>query len=136
MRILIIGDVHSQYDVVNQQIQFAEKTIGTKIDAVIVLGDMGIYEKPLKSFFEDDTNAFIRKLYFIDGNHEEFSKFDFLVNQYREFMTYLPRGQVTKIGNFRFLSIGGACYMDALNSPSGSEIKDNEIELCLKHKKK
>lgn len=133
--ILIIGDVHSRFEVINQQIEFAEQNAGTTIEAVIVLGDMGIYSRPLERFFANEKQRFNRPVYFIEGNHEEFSIFDRLVDQYKDFMTYLPRGQVTQICGIRFLSLGGACYMDALNSPSGSEIKHQDIAKCLNHAK-
>lgn len=133
--IMIIGDVHGQFQVINQQISFAETHTGKIIDAVIVLGDMGIYERPLKKFFSTDGKRFSRPVFFIEGNHEEFARFNDLVASYREFMTYLPRGHITTICDIRFLSLGGACYMDALNSPSGSEIKDHDIARCLAHQK-
>lgn len=132
--LLIIGDVHSQFHVINQQITFAEEKLGRPVDAVIVLGDMGIYENKLKGFFHKESKRFLRPVFFLDGNHEDYARFSSLVSSYGEFMTYLPRGHVTRIGKYRFLSLGGACYLDALNSPSGSEIKDRDIEKCLEHK--
>ncbi len=131
--ILIIGDVHGQFQVINEQIKFAETLRGCLVDAVVVLGDMGVFAQPLKNFFVADGQRFLRRVYFIDGNHEEFTCFDSLVKLYSEFMTYLPRGQITEIAGQRFLSLGGACYMDALNSPSGSEIRDLDIDQCLKN---
>ena len=132
--LLIIGDVHSQYHIINEQIRFAEGRIGRALEAVIVLGDFGIYEQPLKKFFGKESGHFLRKVYLIDGNHEEFSQFDYLIEKYQHHLTHLPRGHVTKICSHRFLSLGGARYMDALNSPSGSEIRDCDIAKCLAHK--
>ncbi|MDD3147495.1 MAG: metallophosphoesterase [Candidatus Riflebacteria bacterium] len=129
--ILIIGDVHGQFQVLNEQIQFAESFCECTIDAVIVLGDMGIYEHSLSRYFVTVSQCFKRPVYFLDGNHEEFSRFESLVESYKDFMTHLPRGQVTRICDINFLSLGGACYMDALNSPPGSEIRDQDIDLCL-----
>lgn len=132
--ILISGDVHSQYQVINEQIRFAEEKTGRALDAVIVLGDFGLYEQPLRQYFDKEGGHFLRKVYFIDGNHEEFAQFDHLVKKYSHHLIHLPRGQVTKIAQRRFLSLGGARYMDALNSPSGSEIRDCDITRCLAHK--
>lgn len=131
--ILIIGDVHCQFQVVNEQIQFAEKRTGKNVDAVIILGDMGIYEHPLHKFFCKEEKRFLRKVFFIEGNHEDFTRFNHLVSKYSEFMTHLPRGHVTQICQFRVLSLGGARYLDAVNSPPGSEIKDRDIDKCLEH---
>jgi len=132
--LLISGDVHSQYHVINEQIRFAEEKTKQKLEAVIVLGDFGIYEQQLKKFFDKEGRHFLRKVYFIDGNHEEFSQFDHLVEKYIHHLNHIPRGRVTQICNHRFLSLGGARYMDALNSPFGSEIKDCDIARCLTHK--
>ncbi|EKD80904.1 MAG: hypothetical protein ACD_39C02102G0002 [uncultured bacterium] len=132
--ILISGDVHSQYQVINEQIRFAEEKIGRPLDAVIVLGDLGVYEQPLRQFFDKDGGHFLRKVYFIDGNHEEFAQLDHLVEKYSHHLTHLPRGHITQICTKRFLSLGGASYMDAMNSPSGSEIRDCDINRCLAHK--
>lgn len=132
--ILISGDVHSQYHVINEQIRFAEEKTGRELDAVIVLGDFGAYKESLKRFFSSQNGQFLRKLYFIDGNHEEFACLEDLVKKYSCHLNYLPRGQVTEIAQRRFLSLGGASYMDALNSPPGSEIKDADIAKCLTHK--
>lgn len=131
--ILIIGDVHCQFHVINEQIRYAENKLGKTIDAVVVLGDMGIYESPLKNYFYKGKNVFLRKVYFLEGNHEEFAKFCSLINEFAQYMTYLPRGHVTKICDIRFLSLGGASYMDAMITPSGSEIMDHDIDKCLEH---
>ncbi|KAF1079547.1 MAG: hypothetical protein GQF41_4105 [Candidatus Rifleibacterium amylolyticum] len=132
--ILISGDVHSQYHVINEQIRHAETVMNRELDAVIVLGDFGIYEQPLHQFFDKEGGHFLRKLYFIDGNHEEFAQFDHLIEKYSHSLNHLSRGKVTQICNRRFLSLGGARYMDALNSPSGSEIRDCDIAHCLAHR--
>ncbi len=131
--LLIIGDVHGQFQVINEQIMHAETHCGCHVDAVIVLGDMGIFVDTLRRFFVDAKQRFMRPVYFVDGNHEEFSCFESLTEEYREFFTWLPRGRVTEIFGRRFLSLGGACYMDALNSPCGSEILDHDIDLCLRN---
>lgn len=133
--IMIIGDVHGHFQVINEQIKFASEEFGMPIDAVIVLGDMGIYIEPLKKFFVSENQSFTAPVFFIDGNHEDFAHFDELVKKYEKHMKWLSRSQINSICGIRFLSLGGACYMDALNSPSGSEIKDCEIDNCLCHSK-
>lgn len=129
--ILIIGDVHGQFRVINEQIRFAAENLGVNARAVIVLGDMGIYREPLHRFFDLEKGSFPLPVYFIDGNHEDFAHFSSLVHEYEQHIKWLSRSQVNEICGIRFLSLGGACYMDALNSPSGSEIKDCEIDSCL-----
>ena len=70
--ILIIGDVHAEFGVINKQIRFVEKEYNTKIDAVIQLGDFGIHREPLMNFFHKQKQKFLRPVYYIDGNHEDF----------------------------------------------------------------
>ncbi len=131
--ILILGDVHGQFVVINEQIKFACENLQKDIEAVIVLGDMGIYKETVHGFFDVHKQEFLRKVYFLDGNHEDFANFYRLIENHEDSMTFLPRGHITSICDIKFLSLGGASYMDALNSPPGSEIKDCEINRCLEY---
>lgn len=131
--ILIISDVHGQFDVVNEQIEFAEGLLKKDVSSVIVLGDFGLFEANLKLFFIRNKKSFKRPLYFIEGNHEDFTAFDSLMKKYGKNFTHFSRGSVQSVEGHSFLCLGGAKYMDLMNTPMHSEITDNDINRCLKH---
>jgi predicted phosphodiesterase len=130
--ILVIADTHCYYDIVNRQIEHAEKTMGVTVDCVLHLGDLGMYREQLHAYFVKRSGRFLRPLYFIEGNHEDFKAFDSLLVRYNgTFFTHLPRASVKTIGDYRMLCLGGSAYMDAFNTQPGSEIKDHHIDSCL-----
>ncbi|MBF0409297.1 MAG: metallophosphoesterase [Candidatus Riflebacteria bacterium] len=134
--IMIISDVHGRFNVVNEQVSFAENSLKKSIECILVLGDLGLFEVNLRRFFEKEKQTFCRPLYFIEGNHEEFSTFDKLLALNKSNFTHLARGSVQRISGYNFLCIGGAKYMDATNTPRASEITEKDIENCLNHEKK
>jgi len=129
--ILFVTDSHCYFDVINEQIEYAENSLGLFISCVIHLGDFGIYKSQLNDFFIRKGKRFKRPLYFIDGNHEDFNALPKLVTKYKDFFTYLPRSSVNRIEGYRFLSLGGTAYMDSMNTQHGSVITDQQIEKCL-----
>ena len=130
--ILVIADTHCYYDIVNRQIEHAESTMGVTIDCVLHLGDFGMYREHLHAYFVKRQGRFLRPLYFIEGNHEDFREFDSLLARYNgTFFTHLPRASVQAVGPYRMLCLGGSAYMDAFNTQPGSEIKDHHIDSCL-----
>ena len=131
--ILLISDVHCQFQLVNQQIVHAETTLGKTVSQVAVLGDFGLFDHSLYDFFIRKKQSFIRPLAFIEGNHEEFDRFTELVEKYADFFVHWPRGSVQQVGGLNLLCLGGAAYMDMHTTPRGCEIVDKDIENCLKH---
>lgn len=131
--ILVISDVHGQFQVVNEQADFAESRLGKELEAIVVLGDLGLFEVNLRRFFVRDKKRFKRPLYFIEGNHEDFGAFDGLMKKYGEHFTHLARGTVQTVAGRSFLCLGGARYMDMVNTPMHSEIRDRDIDACLSH---
>lgn len=129
--ILIVSDTHCYYYLVNRQIEYAENVLGVSISCVIHLGDFGIYKAHLRDYFKKKKNRFLRPLYFIDGNHEDFNSFDRLVDQYKDCFTYLPRASVHTIEGYRFLALGGAAYMDSMITERGAVITNQQINDCL-----
>ena len=90
--ILVTSDTHCYYDTINQQVEYAEAVLNNAISCVIHLGDFGIYKANLHEYFIRKGKRFIRPVYFIEGNHEDFQAFPRLTEKYRDFFTYLPRG--------------------------------------------
>ncbi|MBM4310844.1 MAG: hypothetical protein FJ119_07850 [Deltaproteobacteria bacterium] len=130
--ILVIADTHCYYGIVNRQIEHAEKMLGMPVDCVLHLGDFGLYREHLHNFFVRQGLRFLRPVYFIEGNHEDFREFDALLARYNGlYFTHLPRATVQTIGPYRMLCMGGAAYMDALNTQPGAVIRDHHINACL-----
>ena len=131
--ILVLGDVHSRFDLVNSQTDHAETRLGAPIDAIVVLGDFGLFEPTLSRFFRKQGMRFLRPVFFIEGNHEDYSALPRLVERYSDVMTHLPRGTIHDIAGLSCLALGGAAYMDSLATPMGSVITPADIERCLAH---
>lgn len=131
--ILLISDVHCRFHLVNDQITHAESQLGKPVSQVVVLGDFGLFHHSLYQFFIIEKQRFLRPLAFIEGNHEEFDRFDELVAEFRPFFAHWPKGSVQRVGKLGFLCIGGAAYMDLHTTPRGCEITDRDIDTCLAH---
>ena len=131
--LLILSDVHCRYDLVNAQVEHAERLRKKPVEAIVVVGDLGLYAHALHDFFRRREGRFLRPLFFVEGNHEEFAAFDQLVEEYRVHFTHLPRGEVRTLGEQRCLCLGGARYLDAMNTPRGCLIQDRDIDRCLAH---
>ena len=129
--ILLLSDVHCLYGIVNKQIAHAETTTGRPVDAVVILGDVGLFEPQLGHFFRRDGERFLRPTYFIEGNHEDHDHLTALATAYRHLLVYLPRGSVHTIDGCRFLCLGGTGYMDAHTTPRAAVITPKDIEGCL-----
>ena len=130
--ILIVSDTHCYYEMVNYQIEYAEEVLGHSISCVIHLGDFGMYKSHLKDFFKGRKQRFLKPLYFIDGNHEDFNHMGKLVKKYENYFTYLPRATVHLIEGYRFLALGGAAYMDSMITERGAVITNQQIDESLK----
>ncbi len=129
--ILVVSDTHCYYDIVNKQIEHAENVLGHCISSVIHLGDFGIYKTNLHEYFRKQKCAFSRKLYVIDGNHEDFSILESIVAKYQSCFTYLPRCTTHAIDGYTFLALGGTAYMDAMITQRGAVITNAQIDKCL-----
>lgn len=131
--ILLASDVHCRFSMVNRQISHAEKTLGERVCAVIVLGDFGVFPWRLEEFFDRRGCHFERPLYFIEGNHEDFACLQRIAAKYSGLMSHLQRGTIRDIGGYRFLCLGGSAYMDAMNTPAGAEITPVDLAACMAH---
>ncbi|MCF7854779.1 MAG: hypothetical protein K9N51_08280 [Candidatus Pacebacteria bacterium] len=117
----------------NSQIKHAEKRVGTALEAVLVLGDVGLFSSELKRFFRRRGGRFARPVFYIEGNHEDHQSLTHLASAYRDVMCHWQRGTVHRIGGMGFLAIGGAAYMDAHMTPMGAEITARDVNRCLRY---
>lgn len=128
--ILFISDLHGRLDLVNLQTRHALGR-GHEVQAVVICGDVGLYEPILHRHFRREGGRFLRPVSYIEGNHEDFGQLSRLVDRYADVMTYLPRGSIHAIAGWRCLALGGAAYMDAIATPPGSTIVPADIQRCL-----
>ena len=126
MAIYVTGDKHQKFDPI---LFFADKMKLTKNDYVIVLGDMGLFWRKDKR----DANAFIDyfeqhyefNLYFIDGNHENFTILHSLEEDENhmgivsEHIRHLKRGRRYNIDGKDILALGGADSVDKFRRTPG-----------------
>ncbi len=131
--ILFISDLQGRFEVVNAQIDHAEQRSGRCVEAVLLSGDLGLFEPQLSRFFHKRGERFRRPFFFIEGNHEEFGSLDAHVRRYADVMTHLPRATIRTIAGRRLLALGGASYMDSHNTPEPSLVRPEDIERCLRH---
>jgi hypothetical protein len=131
--VLLLSDVHAQYDIIDAQVAHAEASLDRPVGQVLVLGDFGLFGPDLHDHFRRGRRRFSRPVAFIEGNHEDFRAFDQLVRDYADVFTHLGRGTVHAFGAWRWLCIGGARYMDSWSTPPGCEIAAADIAACLAH---
>jgi predicted phosphodiesterase len=109
MRILILGDIHWQWQWLHMKMGYAHKNLG--VTATIQVGDFGFYENHIKMLkFSLSKNKLPHPLYFIDGNHED-HEYLFCHNSKKlaKFgIEYLARGSVKTFGGVKFGFFGGA----------------------------
>ena len=131
MRLFVTGDTHGDIDFhkLNTK-KFPEGNLLTKEDFVIICGDFGAIWNGVKS------DKYLQKWYnekpwttlFIDGNHENHDLIDsYPVSEWNggkvHFITpsiiHLMRGQVYKIGDKTFFTMGGAESHDKIYRKEG-----------------
>lgn len=106
MNIFLVGDIHGDFRRVNDWNRFVEED-----DVVIQIGDFGAY----KGFLEILPPSKC-KVYFIDGNHEDFdiinswSKTE--ITEVAKNYFYVPRGYVMELAGKRFGFLGGGESVD------------------------
>lgn len=131
--VLLISDIHTHYEVVNQQILHAERDAGEAIDQVVVLGDFGFFADRLHEFFRRRGGRFSAPVACIEGNHEDHGALHDLAARYADVFEYLPRGSLVEFAPWRGVCLGGARYMDSWSTPRGCEISDADVAACLRH---
>lgn len=123
MRLVIAGDWHGERGPAFAAIKRATEE---GIEMIIQLGDFGIWGGYSGLSYLDDINYRLqsanRTLFFVAGNHENYDLIDSWEKlnprstnghvYVRSNILYIPRGNVWKWGNKRFLGLGGAVSID------------------------
>lgn len=117
-RILLAGDWHGSFQQAEKVIRYAKEQ---EINTIFQLGDYGIWDETTKKYLNQQEHLLSEwniDLYFIDGNHENFSMLyekRFLENGTRyvsDHITYIPRGYRWNWEEITFLALGGAASID------------------------
>lgn len=134
MKYLICGDCHGNWYELATHIN-ATRERGIDFDAIIQVGDFGVYPgdmKPLLTWFDKfDIKV---PFYFIDGNHEDHAYlFSAAENLRANGLDYMWRGTFTDVGICRIGWMGGALNVDRpqefdgnnwwLNIPAPDEVE-------------
>lgn len=136
--ILLLGDIHGNAGVLRQAINIAREAHAV---AIIQLGDFGMFPDNENWFRENTSNSHI-PIYFIDGNHDDCSRWV----QYTEItriwddreLFYVPRGTVMNLDGRTIAFMGGAGSIDKkmrleadMHWDANENISDDHISCLL-----
>ena len=123
--ILILGDVHAQPQDIVRQLELS-KHMGYKPEAIIQVGDLGIWKDAIKKFPRLDI-----PLYYVLGNHEDYYA-ELMIEGLPKCYIHLEPDIITDICGLKTVGIDGSAYIDQFNTPVGSTIKYDHIKKCIK----
>jgi len=132
MRILFLGDIHGEIELLKEAIKKAKEN---KCDRIIQVGDFGLFPYLYSQFIKDlnhiDNNI---DIYWIDGNHENHEVIQSykysplptpLSNMEIDYkggnIFYIPRGYTEILNNQKILYIGGADSIDKNSRTPGMD---------------
>lgn len=125
--ILLLGDIHGNASVLSQALGIAKESNAV---AIIQLGDFGLFDDTEYWFRAHTQNAHI-PIYFIDGNHDDCSRWDKLKEVTRIWddreLYYIPRGTVMEMDGRTIAFMGGAGSIDKkMRLENGMHWDENE----------
>lgn len=110
--ILLLGDIHGNAGILRQALDIAKQSSAV---AIIQLGDFGMFRDTELWFRENTRDAHI-PIYFIDGNHDDCSRWVKLDKVTRIWddreLYYIPRGTVMELDGRTIAFMGGASSID------------------------
>jgi predicted phosphodiesterase len=112
--ILLLGDIHGDFFVLKDAIEKAEKVEAT---CLIQVGDFGLFQRNgIDTGFHRICKQAKVPVYFIDGNHDDCSRWTELTEVTRIWddanLFYVPRGTVMEIDGRTIAFMGGAGSID------------------------
>lgn len=116
MKLLILGDCHGHFDLVNEACQAAELAFDVK--AALQVGDFGLFPKLIHQLVSGEFGPFSIPVHVIDGNHEDHSWIcKSVANGHRSMwdnanLHFHPRGTTMEIDGACVGFIGGALHAD------------------------
>ena len=127
MRCLIVGDVHGEFKGLNHYMNRIQGTIN--YDVILQVGDFGFWKESLQSSKKKFPEMCKRPIYFVRGNHEEYSRYNrhrviepffndyegVIVPNYFVKCRHIPRylnDETVEINGLKVLGVGGAVSTD------------------------
>ena len=111
MSILLLGDIHGDYNILANALAVAKDAGAT---AVIQVGDFGLFPHNEQKFYQ--VCQYDIPTYFICGNHDDCTRWTALSGVTRIWedanLFYIARGTVMKIDNRTIAFMGGAASID------------------------
>ena len=114
--ILLLGDIHGDYKVLERAIKVAEENGAV---AVIQVGDFGLFNKygmANESHFYKVMSSSKVPVYWIDGNHDDCDRWTKYTEIYKVWSDtdffYVPRGTVMELDGRTIAFMGGAASID------------------------
>jgi Icc-related predicted phosphoesterase len=111
MSILLLGDIHEDYNILANALAVAKDAGAT---AVIQVGDFGLFPRNEQKFYQVCQHDI--PTYFICGNHDDCTRWTALSGVTRIWedanLFYIARGTVMKIDNRTIAFMGGAASID------------------------
>ena len=111
MSILLLGDIHGDYNILAKALAVAKDTGAT---AVIQVGDFGLFPHNEQKFYQ--VCQYDIPTYFICGNHDDcirWTNYDAVGKVFgNSNLFYVPRGTVMEIDNRTIAFMGGAASID------------------------
>jgi predicted phosphodiesterase len=135
--IFIVGDIHGEFDHFWHDIEKAIDIHGIP-DAIIQVGDFGYYTTEMLHW----KNPTKIPVYFVDGNHEEFSYLpptNGEIVEVRPELWYVPRGTVLELWGKKFAFCGGGESVDKAWRKEGiswfaeERVTDEDIQRTIKN---
>ena len=121
-QVLMLGDSHGNVSFMKRAFKQVVARDGADVEAVISVGDFGIWPGRSGQAFLDDAEMRAAKaevpIIVVPGNHDDYDQLDALTPDadgwlpLREHITAAPRGHSFEIGGRTFLACGGAASPD------------------------
>lgn len=120
MRILVVGDVHADISFLRYAYAYAAQN---NCERIMQLGDFGYFPNTdWGSLFLSQASELAKHFsidtYFLCGNHSDHSQLDHLSPtpvEVAQGIFYMPRGHVTRWGDSKIMTLGGAYSIDREN---------------------
>jgi len=127
MKWLIVGDIHGEFRAINYNLNRIEGKVD--YDLIIQLGDFGFWKDALQRSKKKFPEMCKKPIYFIRGNHEEYSRYKrgkqrgpffndyegIIVPNYFDKCKNIPRyinDEMVEMDGLKVLGVGGAKSMD------------------------
>ena len=106
MKILAATDIHGDIKLMKK---LSKKAKENKVDAIILCGDLTLFENNIDGLFEPFLREGLKNIYFVPGNHETEATADFWAKVYAPYVKNIHKKSIkTKDSKIGLIGLGGA----------------------------